>query len=72
MLEVRADGSDEACALAFQRIVRACGGRDVVRFIHDQQVELAWMTDVRRDHVAHGTQALTTLGPIHRRNEAWM
>ena len=72
MLEVRADGSDEACALAFQRIVRACSGRDIVRLIHDQQVELARMTDVRRDHVTHGTQTLTALGPIHRRDETWM
>lgn len=56
MLEVRADGTDEARALTLQRVVRACGGRDVVGFVHDQQIEFARMTDVRRDHVVHGAQ----------------
>ena len=72
VLEVRADGADEAGALAFQRVVSACGGRDVVRLIHDQQVELARVADVRRDHVAHGAQAFAAFGPIHRRDEARM
>ena len=72
MLEVRADGADEAGALALQCVVRTCGGRDVVRLIHDQQIELARMAEVRRDHVAHGAQAFAAFGPIHRRDEAWM
>ena len=72
MLEMRADGADEARALALQCVMCACGRRDVVGFIHDQQIEFSRMADVRRDHVAHGAQALAALGPIHRRDEARM
>lgn len=72
MLEVWADGTDEARTLTLQRVVRACRGRDVVRFVHDQQVKLARMADVRREHVTHGPQAFSALGPIHRRDEARM
>ena len=49
--------------------MRSSGGRDVVRLVDDQEVELAWMARMCRQDVAHGAQTLATLDPVHRSDE---
>ena len=72
MLEVRADGTDEACALTLQRVVRTGSGGNVVCFIDDQHVEFAWIAGVRRQNIAHGAQSFAALDPVHGCDQARM
>ncbi len=65
MLKVRADRTNETRALTFEGVVGASGGGDVVRFVHDQEIELARMACVRWQDVPHGAKPLATLDPIH-------
>ena len=57
MLEVRRDFPDELRPLAFQRIVRRTGGRDVVRFVDDKNVELSGIAGADGKNVAKHPQA---------------
>ena len=66
MLEVRANRTDEACALTLQRVVRAGSGGDVVCFVDNEHVEFAWKAGVRGQDVAHGAQSFAALDPVHR------
>ncbi len=72
MLKVRTDGTNEACALALQRIVHTGSRGDVVRFINDQHVELARVAGVYGQDVAHGAQSFAALDPVHGRDQTWM
>jgi hypothetical protein len=72
VLEVRADRANEACPLALQRVMRPGGGGDVVRFVYDQEIELARMACVRWQDIPHGAKPLATLDPVHRGDEPWM